>query len=117
VGKGGPDGLPCGLTKWKEAGLLRPSVLKAALATLERSLVVRELGCLAGRESRHTPQGPRRDLRPVADTRFTFSRSATGVKHRSASLGERFSVRVVSPANFASPLAISAKMLGISVAT
>jgi mRNA interferase MazF len=35
------------VTKWKEAGLLRPSVLKPILATIERSLVVRKLGRLA----------------------------------------------------------------------
>lgn len=35
------------VAKWKEAGLLRPSVLKPVLATIESSLVVRKLGRLA----------------------------------------------------------------------
>ena len=34
------------VAKWNEAGLLEPSVLKPVLATLERSLVLRELGRL-----------------------------------------------------------------------
>jgi len=32
------------ITGWKEAGLLRASLLKPVIATLERSLVVRKLG-------------------------------------------------------------------------
>lgn len=35
------------ITKWKAAGLLRPSVLKPVLATIERGLVLRTLGRLA----------------------------------------------------------------------
>jgi len=35
------------IAKWKEAGLLRPSVLKPVLATIERGLVLRTLGSLA----------------------------------------------------------------------
>jgi mRNA interferase MazF len=35
------------ITKWKEAGLLRPSVMKPVLATIERGLVLRTLGRLA----------------------------------------------------------------------
>jgi mRNA interferase MazF len=34
------------VAKWKEAGLLEPSVLEPVLATLERSLVLRKLGRL-----------------------------------------------------------------------
>jgi mRNA interferase MazF len=34
------------VAKWKEAGLLRPSVLKPVVATLERALVMRKLGRL-----------------------------------------------------------------------
>ena len=34
------------VAKWKAAGLLRPSVLKPVVATLERGLVVRKLGRL-----------------------------------------------------------------------
>jgi mRNA interferase MazF len=34
------------IAKWKEAGLLRPSVLKPVLATIERGLVLRKLGRL-----------------------------------------------------------------------
>jgi mRNA interferase MazF len=35
------------IAKWKEAGLLRPSVLKPVVATIERGLVLRKLGRLA----------------------------------------------------------------------
>ena len=35
------------VAKWKEAGLLKPSVLKPVLATIERGLVIRKLGQLA----------------------------------------------------------------------
>lgn len=35
------------IARWQEAGLLRPSVLKPVLATIERGLVVRKLGRLA----------------------------------------------------------------------
>jgi len=34
------------VAKWKEAGLLRPSVLKPVVATIERGLVLRKLGAL-----------------------------------------------------------------------
>jgi mRNA interferase MazF len=34
------------IAQWKEAGLVRPSVLKPVLATIERGLVVRRLGRL-----------------------------------------------------------------------
>jgi mRNA interferase MazF len=32
------------VVRWKEAGLLRPSVLKPVVATIERGLVLRKLG-------------------------------------------------------------------------
>jgi mRNA interferase MazF len=32
--------------RWEAAGLLKPSAIKPALATLERSLVIRQLGAL-----------------------------------------------------------------------
>jgi mRNA interferase MazF len=34
------------LTSWKDAGLLKPSVVKPVVATLERSLIVKKLGAL-----------------------------------------------------------------------
>jgi len=34
------------VTQWQQAGLLRPSVIKPVLATLERSLVLKKLGSL-----------------------------------------------------------------------
>jgi mRNA interferase MazF len=34
------------IARWKEAGLLKPSVLKPVVATIERSLVLRKLGRL-----------------------------------------------------------------------
>lgn len=40
------------VTKWKEAGLLRPSVLKPVVATIERGLVLRKLGRLEGKDRR-----------------------------------------------------------------
>ena len=45
--------------KWREAGLLRPSVLKPVVATIERRLVLRRLGRLA-EEDLGTTQGARR---------------------------------------------------------
>jgi mRNA interferase MazF len=45
------------IAKWKEAGLLRPSVLKPVVATIERGLVLRKLGRLA--------EGDRAALRKV----------------------------------------------------
>jgi len=38
------------VARWKEAGLLRPSVLKPVVATLERGLVLRKLGRLEGED-------------------------------------------------------------------
>lgn len=34
------------IAKWKEAGLLKPSVLKPLIATIEKGLVLRKLGRL-----------------------------------------------------------------------
>jgi len=45
--------------KWKEAGLLKPSVLKPLLATIEKGLVLRKLGRLEEED--------RRALREVLD--------------------------------------------------
>ena len=42
-----PDLVILAVTKWKEAGLLKPSVFKPVLATIERRLVLRTLGQLA----------------------------------------------------------------------
>jgi mRNA interferase MazF len=47
------------IAKWKEAGLLKPSVLKPVLATIERGLVLRKLGRLE--------DGDRAALRRVLD--------------------------------------------------
>jgi len=33
--------------RWQEAGLLKPSMIKAAITTLERGLVIKKLGALA----------------------------------------------------------------------
>ena len=35
-----------GVARWQAAGLLKPSVIKLVVATLERSLVIRKLGSL-----------------------------------------------------------------------
>ncbi len=32
---------------WREAGLLKPSAIKPAIATIEQTLVLRKLGCLS----------------------------------------------------------------------
>ena len=40
------------VVKWKEAGLLKPSVLKPVLATIERSLVLRKRGTLEEEDRR-----------------------------------------------------------------
>ena len=40
------------VTHWKEAGLLKPSVLKPAVATLEQGLVLRRLGRLDEQDQR-----------------------------------------------------------------
>lgn len=42
--------------KWEEAGLLKPSVLKPLLATIEKGLVLRKLGRL-GEEDRRALRG------------------------------------------------------------
>lgn len=41
-----------GIARWKEAGLLKPSVLKPVLATIERRLVLRKLGRLEDEDRR-----------------------------------------------------------------
>lgn len=38
------------VARWKEAGLLRPSVLKPVVTTIERGLVLRKLGRLEGED-------------------------------------------------------------------
>ena len=38
--------------RWKEAGLLKPSVLKPLVATIERDLVLRKLGMLQEEDQR-----------------------------------------------------------------
>ena len=43
---GGPPKLT--IQRWEEAGLLKPSVLKPLLATVDRTLVLRRLGTLQG---------------------------------------------------------------------
>ncbi len=47
------------VAQWKEAGLLKPSVLKPVVATIERGLVMRKLGKLEEQD--------RRALRDVLD--------------------------------------------------
>jgi mRNA interferase MazF len=43
--------------KWKEAGLLKPSVLKPLLATIEKGLVLRKLGRMEEEEDRRALRG------------------------------------------------------------
>jgi len=49
------------VAKWKEAGLLKPSVLKPVLATIERGLVLRRLGRLE-EEDRQALRGVLREI-------------------------------------------------------
>jgi len=37
----------CLITNWQEAGLLKPSVLKTAISTIEQSLILKKLGKLS----------------------------------------------------------------------
>lgn len=39
------------LTKWKEAGLLKPSVVKPVLTTVEKGLIIRRLGTLRAEDT------------------------------------------------------------------
>ena len=48
------------VARWKEAGLLKPSVLKPVVTTIERGLVLRKLGTFEKED--------RRGLRKVLDT-------------------------------------------------
>jgi mRNA interferase MazF len=43
--------------RWKEAGLLRPSVLKPLLATVERRLLIRKLGSLEPQDRQALARG------------------------------------------------------------
>ncbi len=47
-----PTALESAIVGWREAGLLKPSVLKPVVATIEKSLVLRRLGRLAESDSR-----------------------------------------------------------------
>lgn len=38
------------LKDWKEAGLLKPSAVKASLATIEKGLIIRKLGILTQKD-------------------------------------------------------------------
>lgn len=40
------------VTAWKEAGLLKPSVIKPIFSSLEKRLVLKKLGCLAENDSK-----------------------------------------------------------------
>ena len=37
----------CYLQNWREAGLLKPSVIKPLIATLEQSMIIRNMGSLS----------------------------------------------------------------------
>jgi mRNA interferase MazF len=41
----------CLVADWKEAGLLKPSAIKPAISTIEKSLVLKKLGALSPRDS------------------------------------------------------------------
>jgi mRNA interferase MazF len=53
------------IAKWKEAGLLRPSVLKPVVATVERGLVLRKLGRLEEEDRRALRERAAEDPRRV----------------------------------------------------
>ena len=44
--RGDADALEIPIAEWQGAGLLKPSVVKPLLATLEQGLVIRQLGSL-----------------------------------------------------------------------
>lgn len=44
------------VTHWKQAGLIKPSVLKPALATIERGLVIMKLGKLDPGDQKKLPE-------------------------------------------------------------
>lgn len=37
----------CLVTNWQDAGLLKPSAIKTAISTIEKSLVIKKLGTLS----------------------------------------------------------------------
>jgi len=41
------------VTEWKKAGLLKPSVIKPVVATLEKTLVLRKLGRLEEQDQKN----------------------------------------------------------------
>lgn len=38
------------LEQWKDAGLIKPSIIKAIFATIEKSMVIKKLGCLGKKD-------------------------------------------------------------------
>lgn len=42
----------CVLNNWNEAGLLKPSAIKAAISTIERTLIIRKIGRLSSKDFR-----------------------------------------------------------------
>lgn len=38
------------IQKWQQAGLLKPSVIKPILTTVEKSLVIKKLGCIVNND-------------------------------------------------------------------
>jgi mRNA interferase MazF len=44
--RGRPDAIEAPLDDWKGAGLLKPSAIKPMIATIEQSLIDRQLGAL-----------------------------------------------------------------------
>jgi mRNA interferase MazF len=38
------------LEEWKDAGLIKPSIIKAVFATIEKGLVIKRLGCLGKKD-------------------------------------------------------------------
>ena len=45
------------LSEWQKAGLLKPSVVKAVLATVEKTLILRRLGKVTASDMRRIDQG------------------------------------------------------------
>ena len=45
------------ITDWKKAGLLKPSVAKPVLATIEKSLIIRKLGQLEDTDRQSLQKG------------------------------------------------------------
>ena len=86
------------IAKWKEAGLLKASVLKPLLATIEKGVVLRKLGRL-DEEDRRALRGVLDDILgrcPLAPYLYGLNTSISSSRARPRSFGSWFSRSPVS---------------------